>query len=72
MNLKVEPRARLSQNNMNANTFRDLALFFWLVQGMKEKIKNERNKFSAFRSQLYLKDSAFFITKIIYTGNQNK
>ena len=46
MNLKVEPRARLSQNNMNANTFRDLALFFWLVQGMKEKIKNERNKFS--------------------------
>ena len=40
--------------------------FFWLVQGMKEKIKNERNKFSAFQNRSYLKDRALFITKILY------
>ena len=40
LNLKVKPRARLWLNNTKKN-----------VQGMNEKIKNERNKFSAFQNQ---------------------
>ena len=51
LNLKVKPRARLSQNNMNAKNIWGLSSIFWLVQGMKDKIKNERNKFSAFQNQ---------------------
>ena len=48
LNLKVKTRARLSLNNMNDKYILGFCPIFWLVQGMKEKIKNERNKFSAF------------------------
>ena len=51
LNLKVKPRARLSQNNMNAKNIWGLSSIFWFVQGMNEKIKNERDKFSAFQNQ---------------------
>ena len=59
LNLKVKPRARLLQNNINAKYIWVFSSIFWLVQGMKDKIKNKRNKFSAFQNQLYLKDRAF-------------
>jgi len=51
LNLKVKPRARLSLNNTNAKYILGFSPIFWLVQGMNEKIKNERNKFSAFQNQ---------------------
>lgn len=51
LNLKVKPRARLSLNNTNAKYILGFSPIFGLVQGMNEKIKNERNKFSAFQNQ---------------------
>ena len=51
LNLKVKTRARLSLNDMNAKYILGLSPIVWLVQGMKEKIKNDRNKFSAFQNQ---------------------
>ena len=45
------------------NTFWDLALFV-TGKGMNKKIKNERNKISAFQNY----EIEFFITKIIFTG----
>ena len=51
LNLKVKPRARLSLNNTNAKYILGFSPIFGLVQGMNEKIKNERNQFSAFQNQ---------------------
>ena len=39
---------------------------------MKEKIKMKGIKFRHFKIKKNLKDRAFFITKIIFTGHQNK
>ena len=51
LNLKVKPTARLSLNNTNAKYILGFSPIFGLVQGMNEKIKNERNKVSAFQNQ---------------------
>ena len=51
LNLKVKPRARLSLNNTNAKYILGFSPIFGLVQGMNEKIKNERNKISAYQNQ---------------------